>query len=270
MTIAQVVLSELNIYPIKSAAGISLQTAEVEWKGLRGDRRWMVVNDQGKFMTQRQFPAMALIAVALEADQLTITAPAMEPLVVAVQDTTPTLEVEVWGDRCQAISAGDAAREWFSQFLQTPCQLVYLPDGSVRPVNADYAVDPSRDQVSFADAFPFLLISEASLQDLNDRLQTPLPMNRFRPNFVVRGCDAFAEDGWRRIRIGSVLFHVVKSCSRCAITTVDQTTGIKGNEPLQTLATYRLQQGHIMFGQNLLQAHLGSVSVGDAVEILDD
>lgn len=268
MTIAQVVLSELNIYPIKSAAGISLQTAEVEWKGLRGDRRWMVVSDQGKFMTQRQFPAMALIAVALEAGQLTITAPAMEPLVVSVQDTIPTLEVEVWGDRCQAISTGDAAREWFSQFLQTPCQLVYLPDASIRPVDADYAVDSSRDQVSFADAFPFLLISEASLQDLNDRLKTPIPMNRFRPNFVVRGCDAFAEDGWRRIRIGSVLFHVVKPCSRCGIPTVDQTTGIKGNEPLQTLATYRLQQGQIMFGQNLLSANLGSLRVGDAVEIL--
>lgn len=269
MTIAQVVLSELNIYPIKSAAGIALQTTEVEWKGLRGDRRWMVVDDQAMFMTQRQFPAMALISVALEADQLAITAPDMEPLGVPYTLTDTEIEVEVWGDRCRAISAGDTAREWFSRVLKTSCQLVYLPENSIRPVDLDYAIVPNQDQVSFADAFPFLLISEASLQDLNQRLETPLPMNRFRPNLVVRGCEAFAEDRWRKIRVGSVVFHVVKSCARCIITTVEQTTGIKEKEPLPTLATYRLHQGKILFGQNLLQANLGSLHVGDAVEILD-
>jgi uncharacterized protein len=268
--IAPVVLSELNIYPIKSAAGISLQTAEVEWKGLRGDRRWMVVDEQGKFMTQRQFPSMALISVALEDDQLTIAAPGMKSLAVSIELTAPELEVEVWGDRCRAISTGDAAKEWFSQFLNTSCQLVYLPDDSKRLVASDYAVRPDHDQVSFADAFPFLLISEASLHDLNQRLDAPIPMNRFRPNLVVRGCDAFAEDRWRKIRIGSVVFHVVKPCARCAITTVEQTTGVKGKEPLQTLATYRLQKGNIFFGQNLLQENLGSLQVGDVVEIIED
>nr|WP_277874831.1 MOSC domain-containing protein [Leptolyngbya sp. FACHB-16] len=262
-------MSELNIYPIKSAAGISLQTAEVEWKGLRADRRWMLVNEHNRFITQRQIPKMALIAIALEPDHLFITAPGMEPLVVPYSVSGIELEVEVWGDRCRAIVAGEPAKAWFSQFLDISCQLVYLPDDSVRLVDPNYAIDHSRDQVSFADAFPFLLISEASLQDLNSRLTTPVAMNRFRPNLVVKGCDPFAEDQWRKIRIGSVLLHVVKPCSRCIVTTVEQTTGVRGQEPLQTLATYRLQQGQVMFGQNLLHANLGSLSVGDEVEILD-
>jgi hypothetical protein len=266
---AKIVLSELNVYPIKSAAGISLQTAEVEWKGLRGDRRWMLVDDHNQFITQRTIPKMALIAVAMDAEQLLISVPGMEPLSVPYHLDGIELEVEVWGDRCRAISAGNTAQEWFSQFLGMSCQLVYLPDDSVRPVDPDYAVDHSRDQVSFADAFPFLLISEASLHDLNHRLDTPIPMNRFRPNLVVQGCDPFAEDRWRKIRIGSVVFHVVKSCSRCVIPTIEQTTAIKSQEPLKTLATYRLQNGKIMFGQNLLQANLGTLAVGDEIEIID-
>lgn len=266
----QVTLSQLNIYPIKSAGGISLQRAEVEKKGLRGDRRWMVVDDSGKFMTQRQFPKMALIGVALEPDRLVMTAAGMEELVVPLTlETRSSSQVEVWGDFCDAIATGDATTDWFSRFLGVSCQLVYMPDNSQRPVDQTYAVDQTYDQVSFADAFPFLLISEASLQDLNSRLETPLPMNRFRPNLVVRGCEPYAEDRWQQIRVGSVLFHVVKSCARCAITTTDQATGIQGQEPLITLAKYRLHQGKILFGQNLLQANLGTIHVGDEVEVFE-
>jgi uncharacterized protein YcbX len=160
---------------------------------------------------------------------------------------------------------GEEVSQWFSEFLELSCQLVYMPDNSYRPVNSRYA--SHNQQVSFADGFPFLLISEASLQDLNERLDQPIPMNRFRPNLVVSGCEAFAEDSWRSIRIGSIPFHVVKPCERCLITTVDQAQGIRGKEPLQTLAQYRLSNGKILFGQNLIPAELGTLQVGDSVEI---
>jgi hypothetical protein len=266
---AQVVLTELNVYPIKSAAGISLQTAQVDRTGLEGDRRWMVVDLSGKFLTQRQYPRMALIQVQREPDRLLLNAPGMTPLAIPYDlDGAAVLHVQVWRDRCPAVSAGELATAWLSQFLEMPCHLVYMADDGVRPVDPNYAIAGVGDRVSFADAFPFLLIAEASLQDLNDRLEIPIPMNRFRPNLVVAGCDAFAEDTWRQIRIGSVEFHVVKPCARCAIPTVDQRTGIQGKEPLPTLAKYRLREGQIFFGQNLLHAALGTLNVGDPVEIL--
>jgi hypothetical protein len=140
-----------------------------------------------------------------------------------------------------------------------------MPESTFRPVNSHYATD--NEQVSFTDGFPFLLISEASLQDLNKRLDEPVPMNRFRPNLVVSGCEAFAEDSWRQIRIGSISFNVVKPCERCVITTVDQALGIRGKEPLQTLSQYRRQNGKILFGQNLIHTSLGALQVGDSVEI---
>jgi uncharacterized protein len=267
-----IVLTELNIYPIKSAKGIAVQTVAVEKTGLAGDRRWMVVDNSSKFMTQRHHPRMALIEVKLEAGHLVLMAPEMEPLPVPfpyLADPGSLMQVEVWGDFCMALSAGSVAQGWLSQFLGMSCQLVYMPDSSIRPVDPNYAIAPDQNQVSFADAYPFLLISEASLQDLNDRLETPIPMNRFRPNLVVKGCEPFAEDRWRKIRVGAVVFHVVKPCDRCVIPTVDQATGIKGKEPLLTLAQYRLKQGKILFGQNLLHHGSGLLSVGGAIEILE-
>jgi hypothetical protein len=262
------VLSELNIYPIKSAGGIALPTAQVDKTGLKHDRRWMIVDASGRFMTQRQFPQMALIKVKLGADGLTLVAPGREPLSVVADWQVAPLQVEVWGDRCTAIPAGEAARQWLTAFLGVACQLVYMPDSTFRPVESEHATDPSRDQVSFADAYPFLLISEASLQDLNDRLETSLPMNRFRPNLVVRGCEPYEEDCWRQICIGTVVFHIVKPCSRCVITTTDQHTAVRGKEPLATLAQYRLHKGKIFFGQNLLSTGVGSIAVGDTIEVL--
>lgn len=169
--------------------------------------------------------------------------------------------VEVWGDRCLAWSMGNDARIWFSTMLGTPCELVYMPDESDRPT--DHGAFGRENQVSFADSYPFLLISEASLADLNQRLDTPIPMNRFRPNLVVSGCDAFSEDHWTEIRIGNVPFQVAKSCSRCTIPTVDQATGKRSPEPLKTLATYRHWDGQIWFGQNLIHHTLGTLNVGD-------
>ncbi|MBD2090766.1 MOSC domain-containing protein [Microcoleus sp. FACHB-1515] len=260
-------LTQLNIYPVKSAAGIALRSAQAQLRGLEFDRRWMITDLRGKFMTQRQFPRMALIQTQIEAGKLHLSAAGMESIAVVPTENSP-VKVEVWGDRCSAIPADDVVNGWLSKFLDRPCQLVYMPDDAVRPVDRNYAVD-ERDRVSFADGFPYLLISEASLADLNSRLATPLPMNRFRPNFVVSGCEPFAEDGWRKIRIGSIGFHLVKLCSRCVITTVDQATGDRGQEPLATLGSYRLRKGKILFGQNLVPDSEGTIALGDAIEVLE-
>ena len=263
---AELRLSGIYIYPIKSASGMALEASQVGKRGFQYDRQWMLVDERGKFLTQRQFPRMALIKVQLEGDYLVIDAPQRQSLYVPLHlDNQERISVEVWGDVCEAIPLGEEVAQWFSEFLEISCQLVYMPESSLRPVNSQYA--SQNEQVSFADAFPFLLISEASLQDLNERLDEPVPMNRFRPNLVVSGCEPFAEDTWNSIRIGSIPFRVVKPCDRCAITTVEQTTGIRGKEPLQTLAKYRRWNGKIFFGQNLLQEQLGTLEVGDAVEI---
>ncbi|MBE9126634.1 MULTISPECIES: MOSC domain-containing protein [unclassified Coleofasciculus] len=263
---AQIKLSGIYIYPIKSAGGISLETSQVGTHGFQYDRRWMLVDERGKFLTQRQLPHMALIKVQFGEGELGVEAPNQSPLSIPIElESDRPISVQVWNDICDAIPLPQKVNQWFSEFLDIPCQLVYMPENSIRPINPHYA-NPN-EQVSFADGFPFLLISEASLQDLNDRLDQPIPMNRFRPNLVVSGCEAFAEDSWRQIRIGSIPFRVVKPCSRCVITTVDQSQGLRGKEPLVTLAKYRLRDGQIFFGQNLIQEQLGTLRVGEAVEI---
>jgi uncharacterized protein len=263
-----ITLTELNIYPIKSAAGIAVSQATVEARGLQFDRRWMVVDAQGKFMTQRKLPQMALIRVAVNSAGLTIDAPGMPRLELPIcPEQAEPCQVEIWGDNCTALSMGHEAKQWLSDFLGQPCQLVYMPDNSQRPI--DHGKLGDQTWVSFADAYPFLLISEATLADLNARLESPVPMNRFRPNLVIRGCDAFAEDEWQQIRIGEIVFDVAKPCARCSIPSVEQTTGECGKEPLITLAKYRLRNGEILFGQNLVQANLGLLQIGDIVEILE-
>lgn len=275
MAMAEITLSGLHVYPIKSAAGIDLEQAQVEPRGFQLDRRWMLVDQLGKFITQRRFPRIALIEVAVETDGLQVTAPGMPALTVplssdTLDDTSNDLgqrtEVEVWGDRSLALSAGEQSQQWFSQFLNFPCQLVYMPEDARRPT--EHGEFGSDKLVSFADAFPFLLISEASLADLNQRLAEPVPMNRFRPNLVIRGCEALAEDTWEQIRIGDIVFDVAKACSRCSIPTVDQATGERGKEPMKTLGTYRRWDSAIWFGQNLIQHGLGTLAVGDPVEVL--
>jgi uncharacterized protein len=259
-------LSGIYIYPIKSAGGISLKTAQVEKRGFQHDRRWMLVDKTGKFLTQRQFPRMALISVHLAGEQLVVDAPNRESISIPMQlESGDRISVQVWRDSCHAIALGQEINQWFSDFLEISCQLVYMSETTVRPIDPNYATND--EQVSFADGYPFLLISQASLQDLNQRLDEPVPMNRFRPNLVVSGCEAFAEDNWRKIRIGSISFRVVKPCSRCSITTVDQAQGTRGKEPLLTLAKYRRRNGEIFFGQNLIQEELGTLQVGDLVEL---
>jgi len=260
-----VAISGLYVYPIKSCAGISLDSAELNATGIRYDRRWMLVDETGEFMSQRAHPRMALISTHLSDEHLTVSAPDMPYLQVPFGPTNEDLiDVSVWGDMNQGAPVGKEVDRWFREFLDFPCRLVRKPDDDPRPVDSVYA--ESGDQVSFADGFAFLLISEASLEDLNGRLEDPLPMNRFRPNFVVRGCNPYAEDEWGQVRIGGIPFRVAEACPRCAVTTVDQKTGTRGKEPLRTLATYRKSDGEVFFGRNLIHDALGTVRVGDTVE----
>ena len=276
---AALVLSDLIIYPVKSAAGTSQAAAKLTACGLEGDRRLMIVTPEGHFLTQRRFPKMALIKPwPATPGSVTVNAPGMPKLHVDVEnDSTHAVEVEVWGDRVSATGCGPAAEKWFTQFLGTPCQLVYLPDTSKRLT--DHGKFGPDEIVSFADAYPYLLLSGASLRGLNQKLAakqvSPIPMDRFRPNFIISGdIEPHAEDNWKRIRIGEAIFTVAKPCSRCSIPNVNQETGDRTQEPSRTLATYRAWDKAIWFGQNLIQeTNAGSSSiqlkVGDAVEVLE-
>jgi uncharacterized protein len=257
-------LSGLNVYPIKSARGIALNQSDIDDFGLRYDRRWMVVDQAGKFMSQRSHPRMTLVVPTLVDEMLRVEGPGMLPLQLPI-DPVPaiTTTVSVWNHACDATWLGEVPARWFSELLGCPASLVHMPDTTMRPANPAYAAEGTR--VSFADAYPFLLLSEASLTDLNSRLTDPLPINRFRPNLVVAGCEAYEEDRWSSIQIGGISFEVVKPCDRCVITTTDQMTGERGKEPLRTLAMYRNVDGKVMFGQNLVHRERGNLRVGDRV-----
>jgi uncharacterized protein YcbX len=266
-------LSEINIYPIKSLAGISLKSSNVEERGLQFDRRWMLVDEKNNFLTQRDFPKMATIRTEILENGLRVLQNKNELIIPFEPNTNETASVKVWQSRCRAKVYENEVNDWFSDVLQTNCKLVLMPSETKRKVNYFYAVHKD-DTVSFADAYPFLLIGENSLKDLNSKLENPVPMNRFRPNFVVSGADAFAEDNWKQIKIGACFFHVVKPCARCVITTIEQTSGEKqGTEPLKTLAGYRIPKRSIkkkiLFGQNLIAENAGDIlEVGDKVEII--
>jgi uncharacterized protein YcbX len=227
----------------------------------------MLVDETGRFLSQRRHPRMALIATRIEDDRLVVSAPEMPSLQVPFDlSRGGRMLASVWDDLVETLPVGYEADRWFEEFLGVRCRLVHLPDESVRRVDPDYGEPGGR--VALADGFPFLLISEASLADLNARLEHPLPMNRFRPNLVVAGCEPFAEDGWRRIRIGPISLRVAKPCARCAITTVDQGTGLKGKEPLRTLATFRRSGTKVLFGQNLIHEKTGKLRVADPLEVV--
>jgi uncharacterized protein YcbX len=263
----RMILTELNIYPIKSLKGIALDEAQIERRGLQYDRRWMLVDMNNKFFTQREFPKMATVTVGIESTGLKITSDGKDLLVPFAAKPSGTAEVEVWADRCRGDFVSDEADRWFSEVLDTECRLVYMSDESLRPVNPAFAI--ASDVVSFADGYPFLIANEASLAELNSRLTERVGMNRFRPNFVVNASEAFAEDNWTTVVIGSESFHVAKPCGRCVMTTVDQQTGIKnGVEPLKTLASFRTRNNSVLFGQNLIAlGEGGTVRVGDAVSV---
>jgi uncharacterized protein YcbX len=264
---ARLQLTGITVYPLKSAGGISSETWEVDPFGLRYDRRWMVVDLAGRFLSQREFPRLALVRPVLLPGALSLRAPGFAELRVPLEPLEgPLVPVSVWAGATEARSVGPAAAQWLSRLLGFTCRVVYMPDTVVRPVDPEYG-EPG-DRVSFTDGFPFLIISEASLEELNRRLARPLPMNRFRPNLVVGGCDPFEEDRWRVVRIGGLELRIVKPCARCVVTTTDQETAERGTEPLRTLATFRNQGGKVLFGQNAIHRGTGRLEVGAPISVL--
>lgn len=256
-------LSEIWIYPVKSLRGISLHQGELDARGLRYDRHWMVVDSEGNFLTQRQLPRMCLLSTMLDSHALHITAPDDSVMTVPFDAEEGRMTVTVWNDRCEAVRCGATYDRWLSEFLATPCHLVRFPERQIRQVDQRYA--QPHDQTGFADGFPLLLISQASLDELNDRLTEALPMRRFRPNLVVTGTDAYDEDCWDHIQIGEISMRVVKPCSRCAITRLDPETAEKSREPLKTLSEYRREGSQVMFGQNVIHDQIGLISCGDSI-----
>lgn len=275
-------LSSLHLYPLKSGQVVDVTRWPVDDFGLLHDRRFMVVGSDGQFITQRSHPHMTHLSSRLTDDGLRLELPGEPARMVRRPVGGPTAQVEIWGETVAAWDAGDAIADWLTAWLDQPCRLVYMPDGTRRPIDPAYTDEAATRtpatsrpgmgipgaRVSFADGFPFLLIGEASLADLNARLEAPVEMGRFRPNLVVSGAPPFAEDTWSRIRIGDIEFDVVKPCARCVMTTVDLATGRKGKEPLRTLSTYRKAGGEVLFGQNLVHRGTGELSVGDTVQVL--
>lgn len=262
-------LSGLFLYPVKSLRGLALETAEVDPRGLHLDRNWMLVDPDGRFLTQRQESRMTLIGCIPEGGGLRFSAPGMPALQIeAPPDGPEQIQVQVWNDRLPALTCEPKADAWFSSYLGRPVRLVAMPPDGVRRLDPDYGRPD--DQTGFSDGFPFLLISQASLDDLNSRIGRTLPMQRFRPNLVVTGCSPYAEDRWRRIRIGGIEFRVVKPCSRCVIPSIDTATGERdGAEPLKTLSDYRRRGNKVYFGQNLIHDGIGRLGVGETVEVLE-
>jgi len=262
------ILTGLFHYPVKSLGGVQASVAEVTPTGLDEDRRWMLVDGDGRFLTQREHPQLARIRVVPEGDGLTLVVPGLGARHVARPAASiVSCSVTVWRDQCLAQPADEAVQQWLRQSLgRDDLRLIYMPDSTIRKVSPQHAREG--DRIGFADGYPFLLISQASLDDLNGRMATPLPMSRFRPNLVVDDCPPFAEDGWRRVRIGGIEFRVVKPCSRCKVTTIDQLTGEAGQEPLKTLASYRRRDNEVWFGMNLVHEGTGRVELGAAVEVL--
>lgn len=260
-------MSGLFTYPIKGCKGISLEKSPLEARGLAFDRRWQLVDHTGMFISQREISQMALIQVSIQANQMILKAPQMSDLTFEIFKDGPQLEVQVWDDVCLAEAVSFEADKWLSDFLNMECRLVYMPEYSERFVDQTYA--KTGQITGFSDGFPLLLISEASLIDLNQRLESPILMDRFRPNLVVSGTEPYAEDTWKLIRIGGVIFEIAKPCARCTVTTIHQQTAEKNKEPLKTLATYRQVKNKIFFGQNLLHLENGELELGQKVEVLE-
>ena len=256
-------ITEIHIYPVKSLAGISLSTSKLSRSGLEYDRQWMVVDDQNRFLTQRTHPQMSLVQTDIQKGGLVLSNSKMETY--AVPTAAPDMhhiETQVFNDPVSGVELDAITNEWISDALATNCKLVCFPENAIRFCNPK--VSKEGDHTKFADAFPLLVISQASLDDLNSRLETPVGMDRFRPNLVVDDCDAFEEDEWSELQINQSRIRMIQTCSRCSVPTVDQQRGLlNGPEPIHTLSTYRRRNGKIIFGSNYTSDGNLTVSVGD-------
>jgi len=259
-------LSEIWIYPVKSLGGIRLSSAKVLEKGLKYDRRWMLIDEQNQFMTQRVHHQMALFRESIDEEKLTIK---FKHDSIAIPFNHSLIEVPlestIWDDTVITFEVSKEYSNWFSERLGIKCKFVAFPESNSRPVDERYKVN--NEQVSLADAYPFLIIGQSSLDDLNSRLAEPVPMNRFRPNFVFIGGQPFEEDEWRDFTIGNNRFTGVKKCARCVLTTVNQDTGETGKEPLRTLSKYRRQGEKVLFGQNLVAIDHHEIYEGDTITL---
>ncbi|MBT3812488.1 MAG: MOSC domain-containing protein [Gammaproteobacteria bacterium] len=260
-------LSHIFIYPIKSLAGIEVKQWEVAPAGFKYDRKWMLVDAQGNFLSQRNLPRMALIQTQIIDQQLVVSASGQEDLPINLQMPAGKTDhkVTIWNDQCTAQEVSQEASLWFSDVLQMSCSLVYQPEANIRSVDQKYA--QATDQTSFSDGFPFLITSEASLALLNKQMDLALSMRRFRPNLVIKDCASYAEDYWRKISIGNISFRLPKPCARCAIPQINPDTALSDKEPLRTLAKTRKWNNEVFFGQNALHDNQGLLKVGDTVTI---
>lgn len=256
------IVSDIWIYPIKSLGSVRLASAKVLPKGLAYDRRWMLIDDENKFMTQRVYPQMALFKLSFESGNFIIRhSSQLIDLPFRMEDKP--ISANIWNDNVEVYEVSQRHSDWFSKILEMNCRLVSFPESNPRPVDPDFSIND--DQVGLADAYPLLIIGQASLDDLNRRLKEPLPMNRFRPNIVFTGGEPYEEDNWNHFRIGQNRFAAVKPCSRCVITTVNQDTGEKGTEPLAALAVYRKRDNKVYFGQNLIPLDHTEIADGDKI-----
>lgn len=261
-------VSELYIYPIKSLGGIAVQSAPVTSRGFLYDRRMMLTDLNNRFLTQREHPQMALLQPVFADGGFIIQHKkgGVEPLFVPLLPSGDTpATVTIWNDTCEAQVYDDAINNWFSRALELDCRLVYMPDRSHRYVDKRYA--HHNEITTFSDEYPMLVIGQSSLDDLNSRLEHPLPMNRFRPNIVFTGGTPFVEDEWQQFSINGIVLKGVKPCARCVMTTIDQETIARAKEPLKTLAGYRQKENKILFGQNLLHEGEGFIHIGDNISV---
>jgi uncharacterized protein len=270
-----ITLTGVTRYPIKSCCGYAVGQAVVERWGLAGDRRWMLVDDEGVGVTARTYPQLVLVTPEPDADGLLVRAPDADPLLVRAPEGSARTGVRIFSSELAAVPASDEAHAWFSKVVGKPVRLVYLDDPTQRRPNPTYS--RGEDRVSFADGYPLLLATEESLAALNDLIaegpraaEGPVSMRQFRPNLVVAGAPAWAEDGWRVVRIGAVNFRAVKACDRCVLTTIDPDTASRGKEPLTTLARCRRWDGKVWFAINLIPDSPGAVlHLGDQIEIVE-
>ncbi|WP_367772078.1 MOSC N-terminal beta barrel domain-containing protein [Flavobacterium sp. WC2421] len=267
-------LSEIWIYPVKSLGGILLQESNVTHRGLEHDRRWMLVDEDGVFLSQRTTPELALFQTEIEGEFLIIshkenpTNKIKVPLNPSpVEEKKENIKTVLWEDAIDAYEVDKELSHWFSEILKYSVRLVYMPEESHRKVEPKYAIS-GNDINSFSDGFPFLIIGQSSLDDLNSRLKEAVPMKRFRPNFVFTGGQEYEEENWSEFTIGNFPFYGVKPCGRCVMVTVDPEKGIvAGKEPLLTLSKYKRVGNNVIFGQNLIAQQEGSVHVGSIIEV---
>ena len=263
-------ISQLFIYPVKSLGGVSVAASEITNKGLKYDRRWMLVDHHLSFITQRECPQMSLLKVQIGNGFLTISDKNFNTsgLIIPFDEFDKgQFDVTIWNAVCRANGTNKYINQWFSDILKINCRLMYMPDETMRPVNTTSGYAPKGKFTSFADAYPFLMLSEESLNDLNTRLQTPVSINRFRPNLVFNGATPYFEDELEDFKINEVKFTGLENCARCSIISINQDNALISKEPLKTLSTYRRRGKNVCFGRNVVHSGIGKIGVGDKILI---